>query len=194
MVIRLSVESARQLMIAAGYWKPRKGSAISVHPMREHRARLGELVQIDGSPHDWFEGRANRCTLLVFIDDATGTLMQLRFAPTEPTLGYMHTPCMTISWHTGCRWHSTATNTASSASMPKRLIRRLKHNLGGRHGNWASSAFTPTAHKRRGAWNVPTRHYRTGCPRKCGWMAYLISPVQTIGCLALWPVSTGALR
>lgn len=48
--IHLSVESTRQLMIAAGYWKPRKGAAISVHPMRERRARLGELVQIDSSP------------------------------------------------------------------------------------------------------------------------------------------------
>ena len=88
--IHLSVESARQLMIAAGYWKPRKVATISVHPMRERRARLGELVQIDGSPHDWFEGRADRCTLLVFIDDATSRLLQLRFAPTESTLGYMH--------------------------------------------------------------------------------------------------------
>ena len=89
--VHLSVESARQLMISAGYWKPRKGAAISVHPMRERRARLGELVQIDGSPHDWFEGRAAKCTLLVFIDDATGRLLQLRFAPTGTTLGYMHT-------------------------------------------------------------------------------------------------------
>ena len=77
-------------MIAAGYWKPRKGAKVCVHPMRERRARLGELIQIDGSPHDWFEGRGEYCTLLVFIDDATGHLMQLRFAPTETTLGYMH--------------------------------------------------------------------------------------------------------
>jgi transposase len=90
--INLSVETVRQIMIAAGYWKPKKGAAICVHPMRERRARLGELVQIDGSPHDWFEGRADRCTLLVFIDDATGKLLQLRFEPTETTLGvYMHT-------------------------------------------------------------------------------------------------------
>ena len=88
--IHLSVESTRQMMIAAGYWKPRKGATICVHPLRERRARLGELVQIDGSPHDWFEGRADRCTLLVFIDDATGKLLQLRFEPTETTLGYMH--------------------------------------------------------------------------------------------------------
>ena len=88
--IKLSVESTRQLMITAGYWKPRKGSKVSVHPMRERRRRLGELIQIDGSPHDWFEGRSAPCTLLVFIDDATGRLTQLRFMPTETTLGYMH--------------------------------------------------------------------------------------------------------
>lgn len=85
---RLSVENARQLMVIADYWKLRKSAAICVHPMRERRARLGELVQIEGSPHDWFEGRADRCTLLVFIDDAAGKLLQQRFAPTETTLGY----------------------------------------------------------------------------------------------------------
>ncbi len=88
--IHLAVESTRQIMMAAGYWKARKGAKACVHPMRERRARSGELIQIDGSPHDWFEGRGERCTLLVFIDDATGKLMQLRFAPTETTLGYMH--------------------------------------------------------------------------------------------------------
>ena len=87
--IRLSVETVRQQMIAAGYWKPKRGATISVHPMRERRARFGEMIQIDGSPHDWFEGRGEYCTLLVFIDDATGQLTQLRFAPTETTLGYM---------------------------------------------------------------------------------------------------------
>lgn len=87
--IRLSVESTRQLMIGAGYWRTRKGGAVCAHSMRERRARLGELIQIDGSPHDWFEGRGEYCTLLVFIDDATGRLTQLRFTPTETTLGYM---------------------------------------------------------------------------------------------------------
>ena len=87
--IALSVESARQLMIAEGYWRARKGAKVCVHPMRERRARIGELIQIDGSPHDWFEGRSAACTLLVFIDDASGKLMQLRFMPSETTLGYM---------------------------------------------------------------------------------------------------------
>ena len=89
--VQLSVESTRQIMIKAGYWRPRKGGTVCAHPMRERRARFGELIQIDGSPHDWFEGRGDYCTLLVFIDDATGRLTQLRFAPTETTLGYPDT-------------------------------------------------------------------------------------------------------
>jgi hypothetical protein len=59
-----------------------------VHQLRERRACFGELVQIDGSPHDWFEGRAERCTLLVFIDDATGKLVQLRFVECESFFSY----------------------------------------------------------------------------------------------------------
>jgi transposase len=87
--LQLSVESTRQLMIKAGYWRPKTGGAICTHPMRERRARFGEMIQIDGSPHDWFEGRSEKCTLIVFIDDASGRLTQLRFMPTETTLGYM---------------------------------------------------------------------------------------------------------
>lgn len=87
--IQLSIESTRQLMIKAGYWRSRKGGAVCAHPMRERCARFGEMIQIDGSPHDWFEGRGDYCTLLVFIDDATGRLTQLHFAPAETTLGYM---------------------------------------------------------------------------------------------------------
>ena len=87
--LHLSVESARQMMIKAGYWRAKKGGTVCTHPMRERRARFGEMIQIDGSPHDWFEGRGDYCTLLVFIDDATGKLTQLRFAPTETTLDYM---------------------------------------------------------------------------------------------------------
>ena len=59
-----------------------------VHQPRNRRARLGELVQIDGSDHAWFEDRAPACTLLVYVDDATGKLMQLPFVPTESTSAY----------------------------------------------------------------------------------------------------------
>ena len=81
--LRISKEHLRQLMIAEGLWKLRKARKAVVHQMRERRACFGELVQIDGSPHDWFEGRAPACSLLVFIDDATGKLGQLSFVQSE---------------------------------------------------------------------------------------------------------------
>jgi transposase len=87
--LHLSIEGTRQLMMSAGYWKPKRGGVICAHPMRERRSRFGEMIQIDGSPHDWFEGRSESCTLLVFIDDATGLVTQIRFVPNETTHGYM---------------------------------------------------------------------------------------------------------
>jgi len=86
--LKLSDESVRQLMIAEGLWKARKARKVVVHQLRERRACFGELIQIDGSPHDWFEGRAERCTLLVFIDDATGKLLQLCFVESESFFSY----------------------------------------------------------------------------------------------------------
>ncbi len=86
--LQLSDESVRQLMIAEGLWKPRKAKKTTVHQLRERRACFGELVQIDGSPHDWFEGRAEPCVLLVFIDDATGRLVQLLFVESESFFSY----------------------------------------------------------------------------------------------------------
>lgn len=86
-----SVETLRQWMIGEGLWKAKCRSKARIHQSRPRRAREGELVQIDGSPHDWFEGRAPYCSLIVFIDDATGKLQSLRFAPSESTKVYMET-------------------------------------------------------------------------------------------------------
>jgi len=86
--LKLSDESVRKLMIAEALWKPRKGKKVVIHQLRERRACFGELVQIDGSPHDWFEGRAEACVLLVFIDDATGKLVQLLFVKCESFFSY----------------------------------------------------------------------------------------------------------
>lgn len=84
----VGVETVRSLMIAAGLWVPRKQRAARIHQPRNRRACLGELIQIDGSDHAWFEERAPACTLLVFIDDATSRLMQLHFVPTESSFAY----------------------------------------------------------------------------------------------------------
>lgn len=87
--ICIGTESLRQAMILAGLWKPSRKRRRRLHPLRERRPERGELIQVDGSPHAWFEGRGPRCSLLVFIDDATSELMALRFAPSETTLDYL---------------------------------------------------------------------------------------------------------
>ena len=86
--LQISDESVRQLMITEGLWKARKAKKAVVHQLRERRACVGELVQIDGSPHAWFEGRGEACVLLVFIDDASGKLQQLHFAVNESFFSY----------------------------------------------------------------------------------------------------------
>jgi transposase len=87
--LQLSTETVRQLLIEADLWHPKRPPRPVVHQMRERRPQLGELVQIDGSPHAWFEDRGPRCTLLVYIDDATGRLGHLQFVPAETTWTYM---------------------------------------------------------------------------------------------------------
>ena len=67
--------------------------------MRARRACFGELVQLDGSPHDWFEGRAPECTLLVFIDDASGRLGQLLFVKSESFFSYCRAAAGYFSRH-----------------------------------------------------------------------------------------------
>ena len=86
--IKISDESVRKIMIAEGIWKRRRKRKYRVFQMRERRAVFGELIQIDGSDYDWFEGRSPRCTLLVFVDDATGKLVELWFVPHESFFGY----------------------------------------------------------------------------------------------------------
>ncbi len=86
--LTLSVETVRQLMTAAELWQPKRARRAALHLLRPRRPRRGELVQIDGSPHAWFEDRGPACSLLVYIDDATGELGELFFAPEETTLSY----------------------------------------------------------------------------------------------------------
>ncbi|WP_114195062.1 ISNCY family transposase [Edaphovirga cremea] len=87
--ISISVETIRHWMITDGLWVPHSCRKPRVYQPRYRRDCLGELVQIDGSHHDWFEGRAAKYCLLVFIDDATGRLMHLRFCETESAFDYM---------------------------------------------------------------------------------------------------------
>src|SRR6266853_1137482 len=87
----VSRETLRGWMIADGLWQDRRHRLPSPHQPRRRRDCLGELVQIDGSEHAWFEDRAAPCTLLGFVDDATSRLMQLRFVASESAFDYFRT-------------------------------------------------------------------------------------------------------
>ena len=86
--ITLGRETLRLWMIEAGLWLDRKQRRKRVHQPRYRRDCVGELVQVDGCEHWWFEDRGPQCTLLVFIDDATGRLMHLQFVESESTFAY----------------------------------------------------------------------------------------------------------
>ena len=89
---RLSTETLRKWMIEEGLWKAKKvRRRVRVYQTRRRRARVGELAQTDGSQHDRFEGRAPRCSLIAFVDDATSRLMAAQFWPSETTETYMRT-------------------------------------------------------------------------------------------------------
>lgn len=80
--IKVSNETLRKTMIANGLWAP--GRKRQQHrKWRERKLMRGILVQLDGSPHDWFEGQGPKCTLLVFIDDATSQILWLEFVESE---------------------------------------------------------------------------------------------------------------
>ncbi|MEL7218928.1 MAG: ISNCY family transposase, partial [Pseudomonadota bacterium] len=85
--LKVSRETLRKWMQDAGIWLSRKQRR-TFHQPRLRRECYGELIQIDGSDHHWFEDRGPSCTLLVFIDDATSTLMHLEFVKSESTFSY----------------------------------------------------------------------------------------------------------
>jgi hypothetical protein len=86
--VDLAVETVRSLMVAGGLWLPRRLRAPKIQQPRSRRACLGELIQIDGCDHRWFEDRAPACTALVYVDDATSRLMVVLFVGAESTFAY----------------------------------------------------------------------------------------------------------
>jgi transposase len=89
----------RRWMKEDGLWIDRRSRQPAIHQPRPRRECYGELVQIDGSKHWWFENRGPQCTLLVYIDDATGKLMQLKFVECESTFAYFASTTEYIELH-----------------------------------------------------------------------------------------------
>src|ERR1043166_8973680 len=67
-------ETLRRWLLAAGLWQKRR-KRVKHRSWRERRAHFGELVQLDGSHHQWFEKRAGKCCLMNMVDDAQGTTL-----------------------------------------------------------------------------------------------------------------------
>src|SRR6202162_1182747 len=95
----VGVETLRQWMMAGGLGIARRHRLPSPHQPRRRRECLGELVQIDGSEHAWFEDRGETCTLLAFVDDATSRLMQLQFVASESAFDYFRAPRAYLEAH-----------------------------------------------------------------------------------------------
>jgi len=88
--VSVSKETLRHWMAGAGIWKTHKERRSRVYQPRNRRDCFGELIQIDGSHHWWFEDRDPKCTLLVYVDDTTSKLAHLRFAQSENAFDYFH--------------------------------------------------------------------------------------------------------
>jgi hypothetical protein len=85
--ITVSRETVRAWLIESGQWK--KHRLRKAHRQwRERKDHYGEMLQMDGSHHDWFEGRGPRCVLMGYIDDATGSVYG-RFYDYEGTIPAM---------------------------------------------------------------------------------------------------------
>ncbi len=72
-------------MVKEHVWKTKERKQSIIHTYRERRSCVGELVQLDGSPHKWFEQRADPCTLIAYIDDSTSRIMDGAFMDYEGT-------------------------------------------------------------------------------------------------------------
>jgi len=86
--IRISKEKLRQLMIAHGIDYPRRKKKGNIHQWRERKQCRGEMIQMDGSDHNWLEGRGPRLVLMGYIDDASNTVFG-RFYDYEGTFPAM---------------------------------------------------------------------------------------------------------
>jgi len=72
--IEISKEKLRQLMIVHGTDYPRRKKKGKIHQWRERKHCRGEMIQLDGSDHDWLEGRGPRLVFMGYIDDASNTV------------------------------------------------------------------------------------------------------------------------
>lgn len=166
--ISVTKETLRQRMTEAGIWVSRRERKKRVFQPRGRRNCFGELVQIDD--------RGPKCALLVYIDDATGKLLHLRFAGSENTFDYLHaTKAYLQQWGKPLAFysdkhgvfrslHPSKKDRTSGLTQFGRALYELNIDI--------ICANTPQA---KGRVEVPTRHCRIGWSRRCGFAVLTLS-------------------
>ena len=86
--VKISRPSVRRILLAVGMGSPKTRRASKHRRRRERYSQEGMLIQVDGSTHDWLEGRGSKLTLIASIDDATGKVPFALFREEEDAQGY----------------------------------------------------------------------------------------------------------
>ena len=97
--IELSREKIRRILRSHGIATPRKRRASKHRSRRDRRMAEGMMLQVDGSPHDWLQGRGPRLCLIGAIDDATRKVPGAFFAQAESSWGYLRLFCEIFKRH-----------------------------------------------------------------------------------------------
>ena len=87
--VRISRETVRGWLREAGIPAKRRRCPPRHRSRRPRRPQMGLLMQWDGSPHRWFGPKRPACSLIHATDDATGTVLGMKFRPTEDAVGYL---------------------------------------------------------------------------------------------------------
>ena len=160
-----------------GLWKTRAQRKPKIQQPRPRRPCFGELIQIDGSDHRWFEDRASMCVLLVFVDDATGQLVGMRFCESESTFEYMEvTKRYLLEYGKPVALYSDKHSVFRVNKVGATHGEGMRRSLAGLYTTSTSRAFAPTRRPPRVASSVPTRRSRTVWSRSCAWR---VSPRST---------------
>jgi len=137
--LAVSPRTIRRIMAAAGHGLPRTRRAPRHRSRRERMARAGMLLQVDGSRHDWLEGRGPMLTLVGAIDDATGIVTAATFRDAEDAAGYLEVFRATIARYgrplaVYSDQHGIFIKDANRPPTPRRATRRQAQPHPGRAG------------------------------------------------------------
>ena len=191
--LRVPRETLRSWMREDGLWLTR-GQRRVFHRSRPRRAPLGAPGQIDGAAHRWFGPDHPACTLLVFIDDATSRLMQLRFVPSESTRSYFEALEGYLTTH-GCpvAFYSDK-HTVFRVSKADAVAGQGMTQFGRALAELNIEILCANSSRLRAASSVRTAPYRTAWSRSCTWRASPRSRRRTRSCPRSWSSITCASR